>query len=986
MVNDTNTMDAITDDYWIRRIIHVNSGSSSYVELPMDQTGALFGNNNEGKTSGLSALKLFILPETNFNDAQSKFGFQSGGEFYSGIDSYNHYFPSSSSFIICEAENPKSTFCIVLHQSKEQLGYGRIAVPCAYGEISWIFWDKGSDKNDGLGEHAGNLNPADVLKALKPYKAIQLRTKQDIRDATYTRYSPVDGLSNYCMIPLLQKSDQGSVNTLRALLSLAFDIKGGGKNKLPEAIATIIDAENSSRDNSLSIDVGVITAEYNDLRKEGEYLRAVKASTDTWNTLNQSYKNHRDVGIDLRKAASSLKASIGKNIQSVDLELSPINDQLRLIEDQLGELNPRISKKNASINEKKGALKEQKKYLEDSRGRLDRVAHIRGQNAPLGLKSDNELVAYLEGLVPKIKSDIAVIQDQEKGVADLAKLNNERADIQERIDKLKRELEYNNPGPLVDMESEHQDRLYSLNPSLAQIGTQPTDSEKKKISQFADLLGVDDGYLSFLGERLPNSIDVHRFDPQEVRKNNENTLSELNSNAKSISKDMEKINKLLIDCKSASYREEKLVEYNEELDQTKRGIKLLRRTDLQEEYEKFEQSVAQTTETIEQLSNDLQKLTNNKQTLTASRLLSEESKSRLVDSKGKLETLKQQLTNEYIKAFGLDSSIIEDSMAQSLSSIQIENDFKDFCEEAQKYPEYQKIVQRNLRRLMESGIVDAEPEDIESPTLDGDRFQKIYQDLRAVFENINESEIKHNQNIESHNHETSTRITMIKDLSMVIGQFQKQLNRELSGCSVSNLDSVAINIEVDIRFRELQKELENMSFEGAVLKNGSFYQRLEDFCDQFFNDTRTSVKRIKLSKVITNVQYRYKFIDSVTRTAQSNGTNAMVNSVLLALLLKRLVSQNTRLHFPIIFDEVGSLDSKNLPSIKDVAESNDFILFVVNPVNNGLISSVIDNWYDLSLFRSTEETIGSCNVIHYGMTEGISPITDGNSPVELDIA
>ena len=165
-----------TENYAIHRIVFVNSGSSAYVELPMNKTAALYGRNNEGKTSGLSALKLFVPPEVNFKDCQNKFGFSSSGEFHTAQQSYQYYFPDNSSFIIMEAENWKGRFCMVLHRSSEEWGYGRVAIARPYSEICGTFWNFDSERNSGFGEPIENLRLPEVLTKPVSYTHLTLPT------------------------------------------------------------------------------------------------------------------------------------------------------------------------------------------------------------------------------------------------------------------------------------------------------------------------------------------------------------------------------------------------------------------------------------------------------------------------------------------------------------------------------------------------------------------------------------------------------------------------------------------------------------------------------------------------------------------------------------------------------------------------------------------------------------------------------------------
>src|SRR5699024_10993636 len=159
MMNFQGSSLHLLDEYKLNRLVMINSAEAHYVDIAIDETAVLIGANNKGKTSTFNTLKLFMLPEVNFKNSYNKFGFVSGqGERYTDNQSYNFYFPSSESFIVLEATNPKGSFCILLYRGREEYSYARIAVPKAYDEIKYLFWDSHLDKNDGKGGHPDDLS------------------------------------------------------------------------------------------------------------------------------------------------------------------------------------------------------------------------------------------------------------------------------------------------------------------------------------------------------------------------------------------------------------------------------------------------------------------------------------------------------------------------------------------------------------------------------------------------------------------------------------------------------------------------------------------------------------------------------------------------------------------------------------------------------------------------------------------------------------
>ena len=95
-----NHLELEKDRYQINKLICVNSMKNiCYLELDVTCNTVLYGDNNLGKTSILSTLKLHLLPEVNFRDSRHKFAFLgSSGKAYNNQESRDFYFPSVNSF------------------------------------------------------------------------------------------------------------------------------------------------------------------------------------------------------------------------------------------------------------------------------------------------------------------------------------------------------------------------------------------------------------------------------------------------------------------------------------------------------------------------------------------------------------------------------------------------------------------------------------------------------------------------------------------------------------------------------------------------------------------------------------------------------------------------------------------------------------------------------------------------------------------------
>lgn len=973
------------EDFWIRQIVFINSGNGAYVSLPLSETGALFGRNNIGKTSAISALKLFILPETSFKGCESKFGFQSNGSFHKADESFNYYLPSNRSFIICEAENPKGKFCIVLHRSNEEWGYSRIMVPTDYQSIQSVFWDFDGKSNGGFGCNRSDLNLKMVRDDLKPFKPVYLTKNNEIREAIYARPGPMDDLSRFCLIPLIQKGEVREVEALRALLNLAFDIKGGGDTALPKAVASIIESEHSGKDGSLAIDIGAISQEYESLKLEGKGLKKIHLLQEVWSDLRDNYCKYMDSRIGFRSEHEKLCSELSSVNEQLTAQIEILTDEESLVLDSQQSLNQARLEADSNRKAYLKQLNSQQKEVDEYAARFHKIDEAWAKHKPIdGINEWEDLTRFLSNTTSEIKSDISAYRDEAIAAQQLQQLNQQRINLDKDIERMQSAQTNNDRCTLENLTAHSRSVLYSLNPALGKIQGPISESQIEVVNGFTNLFDADNGKLLFLDKPLVNVYSVP-FDPDLIRQQLADDITQLRENRRQLMSRIQRIS----DSKA---RPEKLREAETELLETENLIKWIPARAMMREAKEIKEAE------IDQLQNiDLpaaNEAYDNAQEALVKVLSTMEA------LRGQLADLRQQKANLNTWSRSLDSAIahisgtIADDVLDhgiALAPFSQSTDIKTLEERINKHEENGKTIYhlkgsvfRALHTLLSEGILPGHSTIQYNAEITFEEVRSKYEALRSIFENYSDNLKKYHEDIEHHNNETGVRSAAVGAIADAIRSFEKSINRDLAECQISNLSEVKVVIGLDSRFESLRKDLDGTTFSGNHLLSDSVYQRLTSFCDEFFKGKQGQGRRVQLDRVITSVKYRY-VINGVEKTAQqSHGTTGMINSVLLALLLKKMVPDSVLLHFPIVFDEVLSLDSQNLRTVKRVVEENNFVLFVACPENAGNVGEVIANWYDLSLHVLTEgEMIQGCNVLHYNMTESLVDAADRQAVDEL---
>lgn len=989
-----------SSEYQIHELIFINSGSNYYVRLPVDHHAALISDNNSGKTSSLSSLKLFLLPETSFKKQKDKFGFQSGGTFYQDLASYAYYFPGSESYIICNASNPKGMFCWILHRTND-LGYERIAVPEEYNAIEHLFWNADSGLNESVGSLHSGIGVATIKKKLvSDFKAKVFNDRKIIGDAIYSRASSQDDNSRFCLLPMAKGWTTSGTETIRSLLGMAFSLGDASTTSLPKAIGAILDgagmsAVKKNNGEGILIDLDSQLNEWQMLKSEDSRLKLIESQKATFDKL-------QSVRADYFQRRKDVVDSFNQTVWSIQLSEIALKQELERhkktfteLDAARNELKREYHNLQTQFYQTGSDYRAAAKHLEQIDGAIKAIGECRGKLLPLCPehdRSDRALLIVLEEQIKDCEIEISGLNDQAEAIERMKLLSSQVNSKRANLSQLEKAYENTNSNSsfLNTITPNAASVLLSLNSGFAELDLTLNLEQKAVVESFTALFSPDGEGLNICGSKLPGSR-YKTFDLSDIRGLLEKDIDALKTE---IAHDEKQLIKIKNNCNMSYERqaeklkecEKELVELNHQknslqgaaLLETQRSQADLATTRTKALYEKAKVTFDLIAEKLAELTTRLNfakeqlasvetpfnQLNNQMKQLSGFESLS----NRLLS----LERAKHEFRHE--EAISRPINELESSIQSLVNQIELVRGKREEC-------------LSTMDLLLKHQIIETTPEERHQVTTNSTFFDDIYGALQTVFLNLDQAKIKYRETLSHHNNTAAAAARLIENVEGIVSNFIKNINDEIKGYKISNLTSVTLVAELHKQYVDMTRTLNRIGSRTDELLSESFYMQISNFQNNFYNK---QTGKVEIDKIIEKVRYQFVRNDSVEDTPQSNGTNCMINSVLLALLLQRLVPDDLSLSIPVVFDEVGSLDEKNFQEILKVMEEHNLYLFVANPEQNGVIASVLDIYHNLSLFRASDVgVLNKAEAIYYpGMEERLVSLDHeprDKEPLEVNV-
>ncbi len=982
---------ALPTNYELLELIFINSGSNYYSRIPLDLNAALFAGNNEGKTSSLAALKLFLLPEINFKDCENKFGFESGGSYFSNVDSFRYYFPSPESYIICNAKNPKGSFCWILFKTTD-FGYQRIAIPNDYNDIEHLFWNEASQANEGAGQLQPDINITDVKKTLisSDYKGVLFTDKQAIGEAIYTRTSSDNNHTRFSLLPMANRYTTANVETVRALVGMAFSLADASTTSLPKAIGNMIDGRGMSviKNDGIIVDITDALNEFDELKEVENHLSRIQANHPVWLRLKENkslYQQLREkLALDFSGTTSQI-AIFEQHLKSIQQNLSG----------QITTLNPKVTKASElktklgkELSGFKAQLKTYTEQVSDCNEKMTLANDARARLSPLCEQpSDHAITIELDEEIKICTQDIESLNNQENAQSVMQTINQSIAKNKTTLETLTESLSLieNNLGLFNQLSNHGKSVLLSLNKRLSEVSCELNSEQGAVIESFVKLFGQDGEYLTICNKATP--IKVLELSDQDAKEQLIKQIDELQDTQEKLTKELQK-NSGFIKMSSA-LRAEKLVELNTELESYNKQKEALSgysvivsmQGEAQKKVDSFTLKVSEVATTEENAQNNFFTLKNQLNDLQNDLQANHENQ----QSINQFVTNLKSIANESFRAVSYESVSDGVNVPSEVPMFQTEVIHQEITEIQtllSSFRESRKDVFDDFLQLLKADVIKVSVEEQNQVTLSKESFDTHYSALESVFENVKAAEERFKLRLNAHNNNAATSARIIENVKEIIESEISGINTELSGYKISNLEKVQIRAELHPQYLNMIKSLSRYTSVTDNLISEEFYKQISAFQTQFY--IRKSNK-INISKIIESISYQFDRGNGVEAVPQSNGTNSMINAVMLAQLLKRLVPEDLHLRMPVIFDEVGKLDAHNLKEVLKAMQENGLTLFAANPAPTGIIVNVLEVSHDLSIFKATDVDVHhKAEAIYFpGMEERLAVIPEVAVEAEL---
>ncbi len=895
----------------ISRLIAIDSAGVAIAEIDLREGGILIGGGNIGKTSILNAIRLFLLPEENFKDSKNKFGFSDKeGNFYSNDECFEHYFPSSTSFLILECDNYLGgpiPHCQILYRgSSEKLDYRRMFTSLRYEQIRHLFWDDNAG-DDGIGGRVDDLTLSKVQAFLKRedkhFKS--LVRSSAIKEVIYANQLLDIDAMRFCLFPLSSTKD-ADVDAFRALVRLLFDMKTGS-DTVRLAVANIIESRKKERKDELNFDIDAFINHNEMLSRRELILKKIENLRPEFEKLALSHQqlvSNKDAEDALMQYAMMLGSRINQENQALEQEEVQLTLQREKVRSAKKASNDTLDKQKTLQGEINVLSRRQKKLVEVVQ-ETDLIINIYDESETI----DDIVSGHREHLDDR-KEALRLKEDAEALQTELETLKQEISNLEEAEARYQASVNAQQYKLFNQLPESVWMKLAAVNEELAESNPARvlSSSERQAIESFTDLLEEKQQHYALWDLTLEFILPTNRESDQTRLSKVQETLEQKRIRVAELS---------AMGNQSRIERIKEITALKTEIKRTQNEISLLLAyTNDTHQLTEINKELAE----AEQARDSLEKQFDAQNTLLLQEKHSFDAQTdKLTEKKQQLEKLtrysvrvKAELQAHHLPVS--DFSVLpdqtvdlsEETLHKRIESLNSKRQAKtDITERLQDFVREQ--VLENDDKLMLSH-------------LDDELLEHAFHQLQTRYQGLDEEFDILRKHFIEHKHSVHAIINELKNNREMVRQFEQSINRAFEGLVINDLSEVAAKIKVEARFDDLVNEIEFFDTHSDQKASEQFIERLKAFSKKFFPEGKAAL--LTMEQIVSGISYRVKKQgqEGWESKSQSTSTIMLINIKLVEILLGRLRNSACSTQFPLVIDEGASVDSSQfdwlLPNMK----------------------------------------------------------------------
>lgn len=936
-------------NFVLKKLVLVDSAGFCYSEIELDKHTILLGEGNVGKSSLLNCIRLFLLPEVNFNKAKDKFNFRSSnGDEYDKDQSFGHYFPSKYSHLIIEVEKiiggKKYTHCQILSRGNN-LAFERIFTTLSYNEIRPLFWQVEDEDQHQIGSRVDKLSTQEVFANIKSNDkyCITVKDPQKLKDLMYARDILSEVAMRYSLFPLNDASEE-NVESLRALILMLFDMKTSNK-AVAKAVANLIESEKKETTDALNFDIQSFMSTHDQLKLEEQKLIDIENKTNEYKQLTSDFSSYSILSssendfVDFYLYLNETLNNINKQASQRATVISNFQKELKPLNKDISEQGQIIFSANRNITKLTKNIETVEKNITKADTEIRRYPGT----------ELSEIIEILGEEVDQINEQIQALNNTDARRNRIVKLQNQLNDHQQSIQQLEVEISNSEFAIKQQLPSDSLTLLNSLSQqlTLANPGRQLSKQEFSAIQNFQELF-EDQGYsYSFFGSMLQKSKSFSTRNLKQEVDNLQSEITAILSEKKSLENQA---------TESPLVIEKKLKDYSRKLTDLER-VKLL--VDSYSENKHHLKIYLKQKIDEQDVVNNTQPLINKlsaRQGELTELIEAEKLKQNSIEKQQiKLQTinnLAQGTTHAYPKI----QKQLEKQEQYSGAAIEItEEHLRKLQKNLLEVEQLRTKIIDTLKSFVTDKFVDAD-QDLFSPSPLPSVIQNTFMELKRIYDELEDQRLLLRNKTQMHNDSVSSYVGILDKNYEHIERFENQLNRSFKGISINDLNEIEVSIHIDNRFSNLIKEIHKSynKFTEQTLSE-QFYIRLQAFSDAFFKSGERN--KLVMSDIIKEVSYRVKKDghDGWQTKQQSTSTTALINLKLVRMLLSKLRADSCMVQLPVIMDEAANINVDQYEWLLDDIRKSGFFLFTAGTHSSGAeLVHMIGHHYDVDALKTAK--------------------------------